>query len=86
MDEVTARFRAVMAEPLPSDVQAAEDARIAAFVASLPDVEGTFGGHLVTDDCYRLGGCGLDCPIGIRVGAAKLAGADGIRTSPRLPR
>jgi len=68
--------------PLPPEVQAAEDRRIAEFVAGLPDAEGTFGGHLVTDACYRLGGCGPGCPPGIRVDAAKLAGHDGVRHHP----
>jgi hypothetical protein len=82
-DEVTRRFREAMLEPLPPEVQAAEDARIAAFLAGLPDAEGTFGGHLVTDACYRLDGCGPGCPPGIRVDAAKLSGTDGIRSAPR---
>jgi hypothetical protein len=47
------------------EVQAAEDARIAAFVAGLPDASGTFSGHLVTDACYGPGGCGPDCPVWI---------------------
>ena len=55
---------------------------VRAFLDSLPDAEGTFGGHLVTDACYRLGGCGPGCPPGIRVDAAKLAGHDGIRRHP----
>ena len=71
-----------LSEPLPPDVQAAEDRRVAEFVAGLPDAEGTFTGHLVTDACYRLGGCGPGCPPGIRVDAAKLAGHDGIRRQP----
>ena len=72
-------FSDALGEPLPPDVQAREDQRIAEFVAGLPDAEGTFGGHLVTDACYRLGGCGPGCPPGIRVDAAKLAGHDGIQ-------
>ncbi len=72
-------FSDMLGEPLPPDIQAAEDRRIAELVAGLPDAECTFTGHLVTDACYRLGGCGPDCPPGIRVDAARLAGHDGIR-------
>ena len=71
----------LLSEPLPPDIQAAEDRRIAEFIAGLPDAEGTFGGHMVMDACYRLGGCGPGCPPGIRVDAAKLAGHDGIAAS-----
>jgi hypothetical protein len=38
---------------------------VRAFLDSLPDAEGTFTGHPVTDACYRLGGCGPDCPVWI---------------------
>lgn len=82
MTEPTGNLGDWLSEPLPPDVQAREDQRIAEFIAGLPDAEGTFGGHLVTDACYRLGGCGPGCPPGIRVDAAKLAGHDGIRRQP----
>ena len=64
------------------EAEAAHQQAVQGYLAGLPDASGTFGGHLVTDACYRLGGCGPGCPPGIRVDAAKLAGHDGIRRQP----
>jgi hypothetical protein len=62
-DEMTRRIREAFSAPLSPAAQAGYDQRSAEFLDGLPDASGSFEGHLVSDACYRMGGCGPDCPV-----------------------
>jgi hypothetical protein len=55
-------------EPLSPEAQALEDARIEAILDDLPEVSVTITAHFVKDVCYRVGGCGDNCPVWVREG------------------
>lgn len=64
--------RQLFSQPLPPEVQAAEDARVQAIIDGLPDASGTFSGHLVRDACYEPNGCCPGCPVPADVAAESL--------------
>lgn len=57
----------ILMQPLPPEIQAAEDERIRAILDGLPEASGTFTGHLVRNECYGSDGCSPQCPPEIRI-------------------
>jgi hypothetical protein len=72
-DDAVARWNALslaekearIAASWTPEAEAEHQRVVRSYLASLPDASGTISGHLVTDACYGLGGCGPDCPVWI---------------------
>jgi len=72
-DDAVARWNALslaekearIAASWTPEAEAEHQRVVRGYLAGLPDAEGTFTGHPVTDACYQLGGCSPDCPVWI---------------------